>query len=320
MISANPIIEGGLILYMLFGSTSFGYIMLRAGWPNIRSIGIEYKSGVSIIFGIIFSVAAIGISFAAHYSNFSGLSFTELLLANTLILAGVSLVILTVKRKFLGSQKVKVSVPKRVVSANVLAKKAFEKVPEQNYVKTEPQKTVFAKPAVTIVEPVKATPKPAPIPTPTPNPTPMPAFALKFEQRKDVFSKSEVPKPNFFEQKIFEQKKPVVKPAEVKPMENISRDVFLEKQKKADELINLIAKKEEQKQTASIVTRKETEEKTEQQQQFIHENLKEAVETHELEEKKFREKAKAREFAENLPRSTRLLKELLKESEGKLNG
>src|SRR3989344_3104170 len=189
MISANPIIEGGLILYMLFGSTSFGYIMLRAGWPNIRSIGIEYKSGVSIIFGIIFSVAAIGISFAAHYSNFSGLSFTELLLANTLILAGVSLVILTVKRKFLGSQKVKVSVPKRVVSANVLAK-----------------------PAVTIVEPVKATPKPAPIPTPTPNPTPMPAFALKFEQRKDVFSKSGVPKPNFFE-----QKQPAFKPVEIKP-------------------------------------------------------------------------------------------------------
>jgi len=139
MIYANTIIELGLIILMFFGSTSWGYIFLRIGWPNIRTLEIEYKSGASLIVGLIFSILTIGISLIAQALKLTELSLTELLLINTTIIFITGILIFTVKRKFLGSKNVKVSIPKRVISANVIAKKAMLQLPKNSYLKVNKQ-------------------------------------------------------------------------------------------------------------------------------------------------------------------------------------
>ena len=147
MVSTNLILEGGLILYMALGATSWGYILLRMGWPNIRSVSIEYKSGWSIIFGIIFSAAVLGASLLGDFSGIATISLTELLVVNLIILAVVGTVVLNIKRRFLsfGTKKLKISVPKRVVSASIVAKKAFKKIPKKSYV-TTPKPIFIPKP------------------------------------------------------------------------------------------------------------------------------------------------------------------------------
>lgn len=154
MVSTNLILEGGLILYMAFGATSWGYILLRMGWPNIRSISIEYKSGWSLIFGLIFSAVVLGASLLGDFSGIATISLTELLVVNSIILAVVGIVILNIKRRFLsfGTKKVKVAVPKRVVSANIVARKAFKKVPKKNYI-AKPKPIFIPKP-ITIPKPI----------------------------------------------------------------------------------------------------------------------------------------------------------------------
>jgi len=133
VIYANTIIELGLIILMFFGSASWGYIFLRIGWPNIRTLEIEYKSGASLIVGLIFSILTIGISLIAQALKLTELSLTELLLLNTTIIFITGILIFTFKRKFLGSKNVKVSIPKRVISANVIAKKAMLQLPKNSY-------------------------------------------------------------------------------------------------------------------------------------------------------------------------------------------
>ena len=172
MVSTSLILEGGLILYMALGATSWGYILLRMGWPNIRSISIEYKSGWSIIFGLIFSAAVLGASLFVDFSSIATISLTELILVNAIILGAVGTVILNIKRRFLsfGTKKVKVAVPKRVVSANIVAKKAFQKVPKKSYV-TTPKPIVIPKPiAIKSQEEILEEPLPEAIPI-IPKPT-----------------------------------------------------------------------------------------------------------------------------------------------------
>jgi len=135
MVSAISIVEAGLGLYLILGSTSWGYMLMRIGWPNIRAIGIEYKSGWSIVFGLIFTSLVIISSYGASQLAITKMSLLELIALNSIIVFFAGMIIFTIKRKLLGGKHIKVSIPKRVVSANVVAKKAVEKLPKTSYIK-----------------------------------------------------------------------------------------------------------------------------------------------------------------------------------------
>ena len=127
------VIGAMVCLYMALGSASWGYILLRLGWPNIRKLEADYKRGWSIILGAAFAVAAIGFSAGVFLLRFSALSPLELLLLGICICFAFSIVLFTVRRKLVLPRKVKVAVPKRFVSASIIARKAVERMPEGSF-------------------------------------------------------------------------------------------------------------------------------------------------------------------------------------------
>lgn len=129
MFPAISALEGGLGAYMLLGSSSIGYIMLRTGWPKFRLLETEYKTGWGIITGSLFAVSTIGIAFAASIFLQNRISLFEVLFIAPTCTVFSGLLIFSVKRRLIGGRKVKVSVPKRVVAASIIARKAFDKMP-----------------------------------------------------------------------------------------------------------------------------------------------------------------------------------------------
>ncbi|MCH7902540.1 hypothetical protein IIC68_02185 [archaeon] len=113
-----------------------------------------------------FSAAVLGASLLGDFSGIATISLTELLVVNLIILAVVGTVVLNIKRRFLsfGTKKLKISVPKRVVSASIVAKKAFKKIPKKSYV-TTPKPIFIPKPiAIKSQEEIAGTPTHKPLP------------------------------------------------------------------------------------------------------------------------------------------------------------
>ncbi|HZX33880.1 MAG TPA: hypothetical protein VFF09_00715 [archaeon] len=132
----SEIASGALIsAYLLAGSTSWGYIFLRIAWPKVRSKELAYKSGWSVITGLVFSVAAAGFVSLIFFLDLSLWSFPETLFLGAIVFVATGIAVSTLRRKFWGPKKVVVGVPKRAVYANIAARKAFEKVPENSYIK-----------------------------------------------------------------------------------------------------------------------------------------------------------------------------------------
>ena len=122
-------------LYILLGSTSWGYIFLRTGWPKVRSLELDSKTGASVIIGFIVITITIIISAIIGFLDIPLFTLPEIILLVTTVILSASGLVFTLKRKLSGNQKVRVSVPKRAIAANIAAKKAFEKVPETKYIK-----------------------------------------------------------------------------------------------------------------------------------------------------------------------------------------
>ena len=135
MVSFSLGLEIALALYLIMGSTSWGYVFLRAGWPRVRALKPEYRGGWSLVFGVIFGAAIVTVSFIIFFLKLTPMTFTELVMVDTIVLLSTGSIIFTVKRKLLGTKQSKFSVPKRAVTANIVAQKAFQKIPSDNYIK-----------------------------------------------------------------------------------------------------------------------------------------------------------------------------------------
>ncbi len=277
----------GLSLYVLLGSATWGYILLRIGWPNIRSIDLEYKSGASIAIGAFVSIMVVLVSAAIAFLNLADLGFEQLILVNTILIFLIAIAILTVKRKFMSTRKVNVGVPKRVVSANIAAKKAMEKLPENSYTKVNSMSEEKAERLRERLEEKIWPPEKIPDAVPVPN-----VLAAKKEEAKVTRSGKEDDK----------------------------------RQKTMEEIISRLEKKQAEEKSSVMETRNQSEKKVDESKEFIRQNLMKEVglaeENRELGElaekqKELEEKKDGTEAKEQaMPKSMKALKELLKEGEG----
>lgn len=134
MISQIQMMEIALSAYMLLGSTSIGYLLIRMGYPQFRTLETTYKTGWSIITGMIFVVTTIILGFLLSFLLNQRVTAFELFFIVPTCMIMSSIIAFNVKRYYVGSNRVKVSVPKRAVAASVVAKKAIEKLGPDAYI------------------------------------------------------------------------------------------------------------------------------------------------------------------------------------------
>ena len=137
-------LDGLLVFYILAGSAPLGYIFLRLGWPGIRALDRQYKAGWSIVIGVVFSAVVVFASLAFSFNPFFAIGFREALLLNLSMTFIAATALLTIKRKYLVRNKLKVSVPTTLVGTRMTAKKVVEQLEkEPGYIramKFEPEK------------------------------------------------------------------------------------------------------------------------------------------------------------------------------------
>ncbi|MFH1697065.1 MAG: hypothetical protein ABH854_04120 [Candidatus Diapherotrites archaeon] len=124
---ANFAVDAIFGLGLLFGSISTGYLFLRIGWPNIRSLEKPYKTGWSIVAGLLFSIAVIGSTFLLGFMQVLSVGMREHFYVTLVAAFLFTALVLTVRRKFFAGAMVLVSVPKKEVSRKIAADKAMEK-------------------------------------------------------------------------------------------------------------------------------------------------------------------------------------------------
>lgn len=123
------------ILYLLLGSTSIGYLLIRTGWPGVRVLEHQYKVGSSIAAGIIFTIL---VSITALI--FSIIFPTQLMFFYYIFFAMAVaffalFILMLLKQKFVFKRTVKVSVPKEDIAAKIAAEAAVKRViPEEQYI------------------------------------------------------------------------------------------------------------------------------------------------------------------------------------------
>src|SRR3989344_8849530 len=120
--------DGALTFYIIAGSTSLGYIFLRLGWPDVRALDRQYKAGWSIIIGLVFSAIVVITALAFSLNPFFRFGFRESLMLNLSVTFIAATTLLTAKRKFLTSNRMKVSVPSTLLGARVTATKVVEQL------------------------------------------------------------------------------------------------------------------------------------------------------------------------------------------------
>ncbi|MEM4630741.1 MAG: hypothetical protein QXU92_03995 [Candidatus Diapherotrites archaeon] len=134
MLSPITLMEIAIAAYMLLGSTSLGYLLIRMGYPNFRTLEIKYKTGWSIITGIAFTITTTTLAFGTSFLLKQKIMAFELLFISIIGTIISAIITFNFKRYFFGTKKVKVSVPKRAVVASAIAKKAFEKLGHEAYI------------------------------------------------------------------------------------------------------------------------------------------------------------------------------------------
>ena len=120
--------DGAFTFYIIAGSTSLGYIFLRLGWPDVRALDKQYKAGWSIIIGLVFSAFVVVSALAFSLNPFFRFGFRESLMLNLTVTAIAATTLLTVRRKFLAGNRMKVSVPSTLLGAKVTAAKVVEQL------------------------------------------------------------------------------------------------------------------------------------------------------------------------------------------------
>jgi len=145
----GTLLDGALAFYLVLGSTSIGYVFLRLGWPSIRLLDKQYRIGWSIVLGLVFTAIIVVSSLMFSLLPFMVFDFKEFLFLNLIITFFVALTILTVKRKFFASNKVRVTVPGNLLGAKVAASKTIKKMElDKGFITAKPlgeQKLEFLK-------------------------------------------------------------------------------------------------------------------------------------------------------------------------------
>ncbi|MCR4368657.1 MAG: hypothetical protein NUV67_01995 [archaeon] len=304
MVSLAEVLQLGVAVYVLFGSTSWGYIMMRVGWPNIRGFPIDYKSGWSLVFGIVFSALVLASAFAAQNFLGTGMGFLEIVFLNAtgIFLAGA--LFLTLKRKLLSPGKVNVSVPKRVVSANVVAKRAVERIAQKPIEKPAEEEKISISTLKDKLEKIGQKKSPE--------------TAQKPAQKSEAVILAPRPLtgkilPEFIPKA---QEKEIVRQAIAKEAPIGERNVDAEKKRNVDAIIGALERHIRAKEQTDVATRSEMEERVEKSKQYIKENIREKI-GGELEEQMMtKNELEEKKVSESMPKSARLLKELLKETKG----
>ncbi len=133
MLSTHLIIAAFLAAYTLFGAGTWGYIFLRTGWPNTRPLEISYKRGWSMVFGASFVLAVFAITAAVSFffPKFGNALQAAFYTIPAAFIAG--LLVFSARRVFLPKHKVRLGVPKRVVTAGIAARRAVGMLPSGIY-------------------------------------------------------------------------------------------------------------------------------------------------------------------------------------------
>jgi membrane glycosyltransferase len=110
-----------IAVYLIAGSYSLGYLMLRTGWPKIRVLEENYRIGWSVIFGVFFTILCINATIIL-----SAQKILPIVITITLIIA---LIILSMRRMlFATSKTMTVSMPKEQAAAKIIAEKSSEQL------------------------------------------------------------------------------------------------------------------------------------------------------------------------------------------------
>ena len=111
--------------YFFAGSASIGYFFLRVGWQKGRTLETSLKAGWSIVFGAAFSLIVGTASFLEAFFGTSVFGLADLFAINALAGISTAIIALTLKRKFFAQKKLRVIVPKEIVSASIAAERAI---------------------------------------------------------------------------------------------------------------------------------------------------------------------------------------------------
>lgn len=123
------------LLYILLGSTSIGYLLIRTGWPSVRTLEHPYKVGSSIAAAIIFTIltAIFSLIFSIIFPQQMPF-FHYIFLSMTAVFFAIFILML-LKQKFVFKRTVKVSVPKEDIAAKIAAEAAVKRViPEEEFI------------------------------------------------------------------------------------------------------------------------------------------------------------------------------------------
>ncbi|MFH1240239.1 MAG: hypothetical protein V1672_03400 [Candidatus Diapherotrites archaeon] len=121
----NMYITIGLVAYLALGSISMGYLFMRMGWPSIRKLDESYKTGWSVILGLIFSALTGVLSFAIGFVY--GLWLAPAVISVFFI---ILIGFLAIRQKFPKKKKMRVAVPKEFIAARKIANNAVPVVTE----------------------------------------------------------------------------------------------------------------------------------------------------------------------------------------------
>lgn len=117
-----------VLAYFLIGSSSLGYFFLRNGWPRIRMLGEKYKAGWSMLLGLLFTFLVGVVALVQQALGFMGMGFSKIFALDLAAAMAAIFLLLSIRRKYIASKKVTVSIPKEFASASIAAERATEKI------------------------------------------------------------------------------------------------------------------------------------------------------------------------------------------------
>jgi len=129
------LLDVSAVIYIMLGSTSIGYLLLRTGWPSVRTLEHPLKVGSSVLAGIIFTILAAIAGYALSIYFPMQTDFYNYIFASLPLMVFLLFAIMLLKQKFLGKRKVKVSVPKEDIAAKQIAEETAQRIiPEESYI------------------------------------------------------------------------------------------------------------------------------------------------------------------------------------------
>jgi hypothetical protein len=116
-----------LSIAVMAGSRPLGEFFLRIGWPKVKSLDANYRTGWAVVIGALFAASTI-INAAVFYFLMPQRGYIEYLFLSLVIGIVSAVAATTAKRRLLGKKTVKVQLPKESLAAASASKKAVERL------------------------------------------------------------------------------------------------------------------------------------------------------------------------------------------------